>query len=456
MGIINYYGGAASGSRYWNHGSVFWYVIRIATANDAHDDVHVDDVYGVKALHRVRTDIQLNIEFRFETRAAIESKLIFFFAYFILGSNMVYPYDEAERIVRLVARTYGKELFKYPNVVGYSNTPKPRIRKGRIVPEEKVLRVYVVKKVPEDQLRADEIIPKRFHGVPTDVVEIGKLRALQVHAERYRPIPCGVSTSRADEAAAGTIGWWVVTKSLNLYLISNNHVWAKENNGSPGDPLVQPGILDGGDPSVDVFAELVDFVPIDFSGNPNYVDVAVAKCLDMKQCYAAIMEIGGIASARDPVVGETVRKVGRSTGLTLGTVTDDSATVQVSYATGDALFEDVAIVEASEKIVQAGDSGSPVIGDDKAFLGLLFAGNDEGTVYVFCKTSRIEEQLTARFSEDVRILTVNAPTPYEKVIEYRYVFVTPSPTLWLESMYSFMLTVMMFSIVVGIIRAVTK
>ena len=315
--------------------------------------------------------------------------------------------------VKELVRKYG--LNKYPNVVGWSNKLRNKIKGGRELPIPSI-RIYVTKKLPESMLRKDEIIPKVVEGIPTDVVEIGRIKALAVYDKKYRPAPCGVSTSRLDERAAGTIGWWLVDEDGQLYLMSNNHVWAKENQGVQGDKLVQPGVLDGGTED-DVIAELYDFIPIDFTETGvNHVDVAIATPLDMGNLYTSIMELGGVTGKRDPQLNEEACKVGRSTGKTCGTVTDDSASVDVLYESGMAHFDDVFFVKG-ENVVQGGDSGSPIIGSDGKFLGLLFAGNDEGTLLVGCKQSYIESELQSRLGKKVWILVANAYPPFrERVI----------------------------------------
>jgi len=311
-------------------------------------------------------------------------------------------------------------IMKLPNVIGYSNKLQWKIKGGRAIPVRSI-RIYVSKKVPKEKLRKDELIPETIEGIPTDVVEVGRLKAVAVYAQRYRPAPCGVSTSRLDENAAGTIGWWMVDEDGQVYLISNNHVWAKENQGAQGDPIVQPGVLDGGTED-DVVAELYDFVPIDFTETGvNHVDVALATPLDMGNLYTSIMELGGVTGKRDPSQGEQVCKVGRTTGKTCGEVTDDSATVQVEYGSGTATFEDVVLVEGTD-IVNGGDSGSPVLSSDGKFLGLLFAGNENGSLFVACKQSWIENELQSRLGKKIWVLVANAWPPFQKEIEVQKVY----------------------------------
>ena len=340
--------------------------------------------------------------------------------------------------VRKLVKKHG--LDKYPNVVGYSNKLRNKIKGGRELPIPSI-RIYVTKKLPESALRKDEVIPKEVEGIATDVIEVGRLKKVAAYTEKYRPAPCGVSTSRLDEEAAGTIGWWVVDEDGNLYLISNNHVWAKENQGSQGDKIVQPSILDGGTEN-DVVAELYDFIALDFAGNPNYVDLAVATPLDMTQLYTSIMELGGVTGKRDPQLNEAAIKVGRTTGKTQGEVIDDSATVDVDYDTGTASFEDVFLVKSSEVIVKNGDSGSPVLSSDNKFLGLLFAGNEEGTLIVACKQSNIESQLQSKLGKKVWVLIANAYPPFrEKVIIQK---IMPSNVEMLY-LYAGVMMVLMFS-----------
>jgi len=359
--------------------------------------------------------------------------------------------------IREVIEKHGKDLLKYSNVIGFSNIPQPRIRKGKVIPKEQVLRVYVTRKVPKEQLKPSEIIPPEIEGVKTDVVEIGRIKKLQGYRERYRPSPAGVSTSRADQNAAGTIGWFMVDEDGNVYLLSNNHVWANENNAAVGDPIIQPGRLDGGDPVNDVIAELYDWIDIDFSGNPNTVDAAIATPVDFSKIYTSIMKIGGITGKADPVQGAKAKKVGRSTGYTEGIVTDVSATLNVDYDSGTALFQDVFIVQG-ENIVQPGDSGSPVLDEQKRFLGLLFAGNDDGSVMIACKASNIEVAFQNKLGKKIWILLANAYPPFQ--VQYVYQTMYPSTmeiaAMSFNMMAQFMLLYVIVSTATYIIKEAVK
>jgi len=146
-----------------------------------------------------------------------------------------------------------RQIRKKPNVIGYSSTIQPRIRKGRVVKREKVFRVYVSEKVPETLLKKEDVVPRELRdsngvAIPTDVVEIGKIRALDLdRTARHRPIFPGISIGHYL-VTAGTLGL-IVRRPYDLtstYILSNNHVLANENKGKKGDPILQPGCVPPG------------------------------------------------------------------------------------------------------------------------------------------------------------------------------------------------------------------
>jgi hypothetical protein len=133
-----------------------------------------------------------------------------------------------------------------PNVIGFSSELKPRIRDGRIIEGEKCFRVYVSKKVPLNQLKAEDVIPQNVDGVSVDVVEIGELHALSVDkTKKFRPVIFGVSIGNI-QITAGTNGFLFVDKNGNKYLGSNAHVFcdgapSKEPKDIIVKDIVQPG-----------------------------------------------------------------------------------------------------------------------------------------------------------------------------------------------------------------------
>ena len=105
--------------------------------------------------------------------------------------------------------------------------------------------VMVEKKKPLSALTYNQMIPLAYDGVRTDVIETGEIKAL-AYDDRYRPAPGGVSIGHYL-ITAGTLGSVVYSKvNGQMYLLSNNHVLANCNDAEEGDPIFQPGPIDGG------------------------------------------------------------------------------------------------------------------------------------------------------------------------------------------------------------------
>jgi hypothetical protein len=76
--------------------------------------------------------------------------------------------------------------------------------------------------------------------------------------------------------------------------------------------------------------------------------------------------------------------------LTKGTITGVNAAVQVRYSSGIAKFVEQIIVESNTAFIKPGDSGSLLVTDpDANSVGLLFAGNSEGTLAVANEIRRV-------------------------------------------------------------------
>src|SRR5947209_8082656 len=95
-----------------------------------------------------------------------------------------------------------------------------------------------------------------------------------------RPVPNGVSVGNNLECAAGTLGTGLIIGGQR-YVLSNNHVFARQNAGAIGEVIVQPGRFDShpkcaDDTPASQLGTLADFQAIDFAGNNNSIDAAVA------------------------------------------------------------------------------------------------------------------------------------------------------------------------------------
>lgn len=311
------------------------------------------------------------------------------------------------RTARIAKAMNVDELMTKPNVVGVGVGYKAI---GEETTDELAVVVSVVSKIEAGLLAEHELIPAQVRGIPTDVVQTGEIRVRQGTTDRWRPSPGGVSISHVD-ITAGTLGC-LVGRDGEWFILSNNHVLAASNQGKIGDPILQPGTADGGTID-DVIAELEDFVPVKMSvGIPdcpvasavadvvsfigkllgskhrmraiqqeddvNLVDAAIARPLFEDDVIRDILGCGTPTGIAEAELGMSIKKSGRTTGLTTGKVTQIDMTVSVMYPPfGIATFEDQI---AGDIHCEGGDSGSAVLNDDNNVVGLLFAGGEGITI----------------------------------------------------------------------------
>jgi hypothetical protein len=353
---------------------------------------------------------------------------------------------------------YQQTLLAKRNVVGVAVGYK---ESNGITTDEVALVVLVEQKKPYAALSAEDAIPRELDGMRTDVVEVGYLRALQTPKDRYRPtIPSGVSIGHF-KVTAGTLGTIVKDRTTSeLFILSNNHVLANCNDAVPGDAILQPGAIDGGQNPADVVAKLERFVKLAYIGDPvtpptpgapnpgptpgptpptptpggnagclalvvaisnalatalgsqqrvatvqaasvpggptisragaqaenvpdNRVDCALARPVDPAMFSDDIRQIGLVNDIKAPALGMRVRKYGRTTAYTEGSIKLLNATVNVNYSTmmgpRTARFTGQVITEGMSA---GGDSGSLIVDAAEArAVGLLFAGSELATIF---------------------------------------------------------------------------
>lgn len=272
-------------------------------------------------------------------------------------------------------------LLERNNVTGVAIGPK--VSNGRET-GDMGLTVFVASKLTKEMLDKDSLIPATIGKFKTDVVETGVLTAGSVleNKDRFRPVWGGVSVGH-PKVTAGTVGCCV--KDINpavgitprYYILSNNHVLANSNEATIGDPILQPGRIDGGLLPEDVVAHLSRFVPINFSGGANLVDCAIAEG-NFHVLNREIYWVGHVNGMAHPSLGQLVYKTGRTTGHTSGKITSINATVSVNYGGGKvALFKNQITTTAMS---QGGDSGSLIVNEKNQAVGLLFAGSSSITI----------------------------------------------------------------------------
>ncbi len=194
-----------------------------------------------------------------------------------------------------------------------------------------------------------------------------------------RPLVLGCSIAHAT-ATAGTLGLICRHNKTNRpVLVSNSHVLARAGMAAIGDGITQPGRLDAGGAAPHV-AALLDFVPLKTSGS-NLVDIAVAvpdPTIDLVPGTIAGIGAFTIPTANALAPKTKVMKLGRTSGLTVGTVTATEVDhILVGYDIGNVTFDDqIEIKGIDAPFSKEGDSGSLVVTDAKEAVGLVFCGNE--------------------------------------------------------------------------------
>jgi hypothetical protein len=256
--------------------------------------------------------------------------------------------------------------------------------------------VIYTKKSKAEIRAAKAAVPARLGDTPVTFEATGTFSTVADEMSKRRPAPVGFSVGHPD-ITAGTIGARVKDGDGDVYLLSNNHVLADENQASTGDNILQPGPADGGTNSEDKIGNLTDYESIDFSGD-NTMDAAIGRSSTAKldnstsnEGYGTpnstlyTLDSDGDGNTDQGVLGLAAQKYGRTTGLTEGEVTEINATVNVGYSSGTATFVDQIVVSnraAAGYFSRDGDSGSLIVTNDsnKNPLALLFAGGGERTV----------------------------------------------------------------------------
>lgn len=390
---------------------------------------------------------------------------------------------------------FQEDLLRRRNVVGVAVGYKNFKEQST---DELAVTVLVEQKKPVEALEPEDLIPSELNGARTDVIEVGRLVALQTPRDRFRPtIPAGVSIGHY-KVTAGTIGAMVFDRDTGEPLIlSNNHVLANSNDAVIGDVILQPGPTDHGARPDDTVAQLSRFETLYYHGDAppappteppptttptppvvikptqppptttpvtptepakppiitptptpttpdtppesncdivdfvvglgntlarlngsdkritsvpasqaasaqaagatavktataqttyihnNRVDAALARPNNPQMFQQDILSIGKPTGTAQPALGMKIRKHGRTTGYTEGTITLMNATVNVSYNTVSGVRQ----ARFSGQVMatpmsQGGDSGSLIleVGSTNA-VGLLFAGSSQATIF---------------------------------------------------------------------------
>lgn len=263
----------------------------------------------------------------------------------------------------------------------------------------------------------------REMGIPRRAVvfeEVAPIYEMQTLRDAFDPVPGGVEIHWSNFLC--TLGFNVkrgpsTTPTDACYFMTNDHCTDVQGQVT-GTTYRQPAF------GVQIGVEVLD--PPFFTGAPcppgricRYSDAALAQYFDPADCeFGAIARTDGFQSITiDPnvprwkivsklsgaVVGHRVAKVGRTTGWTEGIVSDTCVDVNVAGQNITRLCQSIVGAlppndpDHHLPIVGGGDSGSPVFlrripTSVAALVGILWGGDQPGTVFVFSPIKNIEHE----------------------------------------------------------------
>ncbi|MFI6098758.1 hypothetical protein ACIA8G_24655 [Lentzea sp. NPDC051213] len=301
---------------------------------------------------------------------------------------MGYLDDNVRAVIRPVKRMVEDEFLSRPGVIGVDIGEK--YTGGRPTGQAAIV-VYVCAKGPDHPQQ----IPPEVGGVPTDVVaETIVLHRARVSrtddehplvAERHPVLRGGVGIGPArsfrvvppevekagEYVIAGTLGAFVTTldQPRKVLGLTAFHVGCVDDSWSVGDEFVHPSRVDGGIVGADMVAVL------DRAALAGSVCAAGLR-MGARPFRAEVLDIGALTGTARAVTGSTVRKYGRTTGLTHGMVRSADATLRLDFGDGIGVrtLRDQIRVDSAERFGDHGDSGAVLVDADNRVVGLYVAG----------------------------------------------------------------------------------
>jgi len=268
---------------------------------------------------------------------------------------------------------------------------------------------YVVATVGASSSRVSAVVLVNSAGVMSNpATHQGQLAAsVQLGSSGGNNADYDTQGSQIVDCCSGTLGALIEDLSKRQYILSNNHVLARSDQASVGDPIVQPGLIDnncsplGDSAGVTPVASLTGWLRL--GSKQTNADAAIAQVASRAvDPNGSILELGsrqadGTLAAAPPGISSTggkgefawldqrVAKSGRTTGLTCGGVSALDLDVTVDY------YQDCAETKRSltktfthqlavsgNQFSDAGDSGALIVDAANAEpVGLYFAGGTD-------------------------------------------------------------------------------
>jgi hypothetical protein len=306
-----------------------------------------------------------------------------------LSSNVILSLEKpAVRAVAAVQELHTKRLMADPEVIGTAVTIDDN--------SQPAVMLLVTSQ------RAFDAAPKTLDGVPVKVVLTDKIVAMKTSgishtAKQTPPIQLGTSGGWRYDLANGYCCGGTLGSLINVggqqRILSNYHVLEADivsggntRVATTGDYVIQPGLIDVSCNAANA-QNVATLVKTSSLPNSNVDASSAAVITGMVSSTGAILEVGTLsASTVAASLNQTVKKSGRTTGLTRSYVSGLNATVSITYenecAGGTAFTKSftgqILIANSRSKFLAGGDSGSLLAEDvttNPRAVGLLFAGS---------------------------------------------------------------------------------
>ncbi len=196
-------------------------------------------------------------------------------------------------------------------------------------------------------------------------VEASQL-AVDLSRNRIRPLKPGLSVT------GGTIGALARDARGDFYFLVS-----AVSSDAPGSAVTQPGAIDGGQAPTDTVGFLARSLPLADGVSVAHM-VGLARLDERIRMEVSIPGIGPIRGVRDPRPGMSVRKLGRTSGVTVSAIEQIGRELEIFLAT-DQSIRFVNAVQTGA-MSQGGDSGALVVDDEGYAVGVVVAGSTTATI----------------------------------------------------------------------------
>lgn len=292
-----------------------------------------------------------------------------------------------------------EEMKKIPGVVGVGIGLKETA--GEIT-EEIVFKVYVKEKKELSDIPKGEVIPATFQEFKTDVVVVPEGTLEDLDETRYRPVTggCQITNGLIKDGSFwnGTLGLICTynDQEQTTVLLSNYHV-LYSSGGKVGSKIYQPSKKDDKNCCCCVCSR-GDLVGTVIKGKKDdTLDCAIANLKHVGNNYKknVVLEIGAIKGIDNAVVGEKVRKYGRTTRLTTGRV----LSIRSPFSIEGVLNRNQIIIQEwnspYNNFSKGGDSGSVVVNEENKVIGLHYSGNNSNPTGPYHSTSNVIQNVVS-------------------------------------------------------------